>query len=129
MLSGADQLKRLAIRAGEDPDVLAVLLFGSVGRGDVTPASDVDVCLVLQPRAGERMSAKRLEYLAEFELDIQVFQQIPLYLRQRVLHEAQVLLCKDEAVLYELAYRTVQAFEDFRHIYYDYLEAVLQARP
>ena len=109
--------------------MLAVLLFGSVGRGDVTPASDVDVCLVLQPRAVERMSAKRLEYLAEFELDIQVFQQLPLYLRQRVLHEGQVLLCKDEAALYELAYRTVQAFSDFRHIYYDYLEAVLHARP
>ena len=128
-LSRAEQLQRLAIRAGEDPDVLAVLLFGSMGRSDVTPASDVDVCLVLQPQAGERTSAKRLEYLAEFELDIQVFQQLPLYLRQRVLHEAQVLLCKDEAALYELAYRTVQAFEDFQHIYYDYLEAVLHARP
>src|SRR3970040_3080214 len=95
-LSRPDQLKRLAIRAGEDPDVLAVLLFGSVGRGDVTPASDVDVCLVLQPRAIERMSAKRLEYLSAFELGVQVFQQLPLYLRQRVLHEGQALLCKDE---------------------------------
>src|SRR3970040_314620 len=102
-LSRPDQLKRLAIRAGEDPDVLAVLLFGSMGRSDVAPASYVDSCLVLQPQAGERPSAKRLEYLAEFELDIQVFQQLPLYLRQRVLHEAQVLLCKDEAALYEFA--------------------------
>src|SRR3990172_12745215 len=55
-LSRPDQLKRLAVHAREDPDVLAVLLFGSAGRGEVPPASDVDVCLVLQPQAGERTS-------------------------------------------------------------------------
>jgi hypothetical protein len=31
---------------------------------------------------------------------------------------------KDEDALYEVAFRTAQAFEDFKHIYRDYLEQV-----
>jgi hypothetical protein len=31
---------------------------------------------------------------------------------------------RNESLLYELAFRTAQAFEDFRHIYYGYLKEV-----
>ncbi|MFQ5899538.1 MAG: nucleotidyltransferase domain-containing protein [Candidatus Methylomirabilia bacterium] len=125
----AEALKRLIARGQEDPGVLAVVLFGSVARGQTTPTSDLDVCLVLDPNLREGMSHKRLEYLAEFDLDIHVFQQLPLYVRRRVLKEGQVMLSKDDDVLYELAFRTARAFEDFKHIYRNYLEAVLDARP
>ena len=120
-------LDRVIARAREDPGVLAVLLFGSAATGEVTPASDVDVCLVLRPGATEDMSRKRLEYLSAFDLDIHIFQQLPLYIRQRVLRDGRVVLSKDDDVLYEVAFRTVQAFEDFKHIYRDYLEAVQRA--
>jgi hypothetical protein len=66
---------------------------------------------------------KRWEYL-RFDLDIKIFQQLPLYVRRRVLKEGIVLLVKDEDQLYELAFRTAKEFEDFKHIYRDYLEAI-----
>ena len=44
-------LARLLSRAESDPDVLAVILFGSHARGEAGPTSDVDVCLVLVPGA------------------------------------------------------------------------------
>ena len=34
---------------------------------------------------------------------------------------------RDENQLYELAFRTAQAFEDFKHIYYGYLKEVALA--
>lgn len=120
-------LNRLAARAREDPSVLALLVFGSTARGEATPASDVDVCLVLHPSASVDMSEKRLEFLAEHDLDIHVFQQLPLHIRRRVLREGQVLLSKDDDLLYDLAFRTAQAFEDFKHIYHGYLDAVQHA--
>ena len=43
-------LEELLQHAQADLDMLAVLLFGSVARGEHTSTSDVDVCLVLQAR-------------------------------------------------------------------------------
>ncbi len=119
-------ITRLVARAREDPDVLAVLLFGSRARGDATPASDHDVCLVLAapPRTGSDATEKRLQYLAMVDLDVVVFQQLPLYIRTRVLREGRVLFTRDEDALYAVAVRTAKAFEGFRHIHHGYLDAV-----
>ena len=119
-------ITRLVARAREDPDVLAVLLFGSRARGGATPASDHDVCLVLAapPRSDLDASEKRLQYLALGDLDVVVFQQLPLHIRSRVLREGRVLFTRDEDALYAAAVRTAKAFEGFRHIYRAYLDAV-----
>ncbi len=118
---------RLIAKAAQDPNVLAVMIFGSTARGEQNPASDVDICLVLRPEASQEMgrSEKRLEYLAQFDLDVQVFQHLPLPVRRRVLKEGRVLLSKDDDALYRLASRTAQAFEDFRPAYQRHLDAVL----
>ena len=57
-------------------------------------------------------------------LRIHVFQQLPLYVRGRVLKEGVVLLCKDWDALYGIACRTAQAFDDFKPIYRAYLDQV-----
>jgi predicted nucleotidyltransferase len=128
MMQGITSIERLIAKAQNDPNVLAVMLFGSAARSEQGPKSDIDICLVLQPDVTEEVSEKRLEYLAEFDLDVHLFQQLPLYVKRRILKEGRVLLSKDDDTLYGLAFRTAQAFEDFKHIYYDYLQAVLHGR-
>jgi predicted nucleotidyltransferase len=49
------QVGKLLKRASADPDVLAVILFGSHARGEAMPSSDVDVCLV----AWEKFRSKK----------------------------------------------------------------------
>jgi hypothetical protein len=119
---------KLLAKARQDQGVLAVFLYGSAVRQEQTPLSDVDICLVLVPQPTPleptELSRKRLEYLKDFPLDVQIFQQLPLYIRTRVLREGRILFVREEGLLYELAFRTAQAFEDFKHIYYSYLEEV-----
>src|SRR5262245_24265816 len=119
-------LVRLVERARSDSAVLALVLFGSHARGEASPASDVDVCLVLGPDGGSdvAMAEQRLEYLAIADVDIAVFQQLPLPIRSRVLREGRVLFVRDEDMLYDLATRTMRAFERFRPYYRRYLDAV-----
>ena len=117
-------------KAGNDTEVLAVFLFGSVAQGKARKNSDVDICLVLKQNryTAFELSQKKMEYLKSFNADIQIFQQLPLYIRKRIIREAKMLFCKDEDELYLVAFRTISEFEDFRHIYYDYLEEVESVR-
>ena len=130
-MSRDEMLQRFLARVRQDEDVLAAFLFGSVTREEQTHFSDVDLCLVLEPKPlpfePAVLSHKRIDYLKDFSLDIQIFQQLPIYVRRRVLKEGRLLFVRDEARLYELAFRTAQAFEDFRPIYLSYLEEIQRA--
>jgi hypothetical protein len=75
------------------------------------------------------LSRKKVAYLKQGTLDVHLFQQLPLYIRRRVLKEGQVLFERDTDALYELAFRTAQAFEDFKPIYQTHLAEVARAGP
>jgi predicted nucleotidyltransferase len=119
-------LEHLLEKARADPEVLAVMLFGSTARNEETAGSDVDVCLVLTPSRYDPavLAKKRLDYLLIGDLDISIFHALPLYIRRRVLKEGRVEYVRDEDALYEVAYRSAQAYEDYKHLYQDYLEKV-----
>ena len=124
------EIEKLLTKVHQDAEILAVLSFGSTSRQEQTPLSDIDICLMLVPCSKlsdpQSLTFKRLEYLKDLSLDVQIFQQLPLYIRKRVLKEGKILFVRDENQLYELAFRTVRSFEDFRHIYNDYLKEVAE---
>jgi predicted nucleotidyltransferase len=119
-----NELERLITRAKGDRDILAVILFGSVARGE--PSQDVDVCLVLDPEKLTSIDCakKGLEYIAAFDWDIHLYHELPLYIQIRILREGRIVLVKDEDKLYELAITTSQLFEEFQPRYMRYLEGV-----
>ena len=119
-------LGRVVARAEHDPQILAVIVFGSQARGDASPRSDLDICLVLTtgPESAVARDRKRLEYFAEADVDLVVFQRLPLAVRSRILKEGSIVFVRDEPALYALAARTARAFEGFRHIHRRYLEQV-----
>ena len=116
-------------RARKDGQVLALILFGSQARGGDTAVSDLDLCLVLNPAPYTplELSEKKLEYLAKFSSEIHIFQQLPLYMKQRVLRDGNVLFCRNEDSLYELAFAVIREYSDFEHVYRDYLKEVAHA--
>jgi hypothetical protein len=130
-MSADAQLARMLRRAADDADILAVLQFGSAARGDTHRDSDVDVCLVLTAAATAtaRPAEKRLTYLGDVDLDVQVFQDLPLPIRSRVLRDGRILYCRDEDALYETAFATIRAFERFKRHYKAYLAEVERDRP
>ena len=107
----------------KDKEVLAAILFGSFPQKGF---SDIDVCIVLYPGKYKNLylSEKRLELMVALEdFDIQIFQQLPMYIRIRVL-KGKVIFCRDEKVLYEVAIQTIREFEDYEKIYDEYLQGV-----
>jgi len=108
-----------------DPDVIAVLLFGSYITGK--KYRDIDVCLVLNKKHSNlKMSKKRLEYAITLsdKFDVHIFQQLPLYIRKRILEKNKILYYKDEDLFYDIAINTLKEFEFYKKIYYNYLDNV-----
>ncbi|MCF7875978.1 nucleotidyltransferase domain-containing protein [Candidatus Bipolaricaulota bacterium] len=131
------KLEKILSRAKSDEDILAVMLYGSQVRKtqEETSGSDLDICLILDRRENrnerpERTvspSRKRLDYLSEIDpqmVDLQIFQQLPIYIRKQILEEGQLEYCVDKDRLYDLAYRTIQEYEDFAPRMREYLEKV-----
>lgn len=111
----------------KDKQIIAVLLFGSYARKE--HFRDIDLCLVLDKKySNNEMTEKRLKYYSMLPnvFDIQVFGQLPLYIRKKILEEGKVLFCKDEDKLYEIAGDTVIEFEQFKGIYNSYIENALK---
>ena len=84
--------------------------------GEAHAGSDVDVALVLThaPRDAQGIGRILLRYASLGDVDVQIFQRLPLHVQSRVLREGRVPFARDEDALYEEAFRTVRAFELFR---------------
>lgn len=123
-------LNKIVGKAKHDNKILAVFLFGSMAREGGSKKSDIDICLMMNDGAYSslELSRKKLEYLKLFDMDIQVFQQLPIYIKARIIKEGKNLFCKDIDALYEVVFKTIREFEDFRHIYDDYLKEVACVR-
>jgi predicted nucleotidyltransferase len=112
-----------------DKDVLAVMIFGSYSRGEERKESDIDVCIILKEHG--KASKKEMNYMSlvdDEKVQVHVFQNLPIFIRIRVLKEGKTIFCKDEDMLYDIAFNTIKEFEDFKRHYKEYLDGVLNAR-
>jgi len=123
MLSDLEKNKIIE-KAIKNKDVLAIALFGSSLKGK---GRDVDIGIFLKKKLKNlNMSKIRLDFLKESSAsqDIQIFQQLPLYIRVRILKEGKILFVKDEGALYELAFSTIKEFGFYKKLYDLYLKKV-----
>ena len=126
-----DLLEKIKKLANQDEDILCVFLFGSYAQRKPNASSDIDICLVLNfdNYSSLKLSKKKLEYLKRFTgVDIQIFQQLPLYIKVRILKEGRIILCKDEDKIYNLAFSVITEYSDFEHIFREYLKEIENVR-
>jgi predicted nucleotidyltransferase len=99
-----------------------IILYGSVAEGRARAGSDIDLCIYYDAGREEaaRFRFSALSELADDRYDIQIFSLLPLYVRTEVLR-GKVVYCPDERFLYDVAYRTIREFDDFKHRLYDYI--------
>jgi len=99
-----------------------IILYGSAAKGQMTEGSDIDLCIYYDgsPDESSRFRFKVLSELFDDIFDVQIFQQLPLYVRVEVL-KGKIIYCKDKRFLYEAAIETIKDFEAFKHRFYDYI--------
>ncbi|PJC45496.1 hypothetical protein CO037_01195 [Candidatus Pacearchaeota archaeon CG_4_9_14_0_2_um_filter_30_8] len=118
-------ISELINEAKKDKEILAVALFGSYGKKE--KPEDIDLALILNVKKPKKeMSKIRLKYLSKFNsrLDINIFDQLPIYIKIQILKENRFLIIKDENKIYEVAFNTIKEFGSYKKIYDYYLQNV-----
>ena len=119
-----EEIKLFMKKLREMPDfnrVKFVILFGSQAEGRANKMSDYDFAVYYD---GD--GRKRFKFLIKLsgslpdKFDVKIFQDLPLYVRKEVL-KGEVVYAKDLRFVYDVAYETIKAFEDFKKYYYDYI--------
>jgi len=118
-------IKGIVEQAKKDTLVLAVALFGSYARKE--RHNDIDVCIFLKrgKYSAKQLSQKKLEYTSENEkYDIQIFQQLPLYIQERIMKEGKFIYGEGSMELYDICFEMLRNLEHYKPFYKEYLEVV-----
>jgi predicted nucleotidyltransferase len=99
-----------------------IILYGSAAEGGIRKNSDIDLCIDLDAETDFDRSKFRLRVLSELpdNFDVQIFSQLPLYVKKEVLR-GKVIFCRDEEYVYNTAMLTIREFDDFKYRFYDYI--------
>jgi uncharacterized protein len=110
-------LRFLEDRFWEDR-VLGVLLYGSHVRGEASPRSDIDLCVVAPQVPDSDRAALWREFISRLRddrYDVRIFELLPLHMKMAVIEEGIVVHSKDTLELYEYFYPFRREWDDQKH--------------
>ncbi|MFZ3058225.1 MAG: nucleotidyltransferase domain-containing protein [Candidatus Methanoperedens sp.] len=96
-------------------DILAILLYGSAAKGEDTPQSDIDICIV-SPSCKDKKSLlneiyRKLDVFSK-KYDVRFFEELPLYIQIDIIKSNRIIYSKDIYELYEYFYYFRKLWED-----------------
>lgn len=103
-----------------EKDVLGVMVYGSSSRGEATPRSDVDVCIVMgKPSTAEEMKKMLSRVWGGVNInknryDVKIFEELPLHVKMEVIEEGKVVIGK-KPDMYEYFYKFRKMWGDEKH--------------
>ena len=92
-------------------EVIALILFGSVARGQARSISDIDLCIVTPRDLPQSGRWDLLSYGSQM-IDLNLFWDLPVTIRFRAIREGRVLFCKDTLRFHRIKVDTVREYFD-----------------
>ena len=114
-LTKIEEVSDIAKEIAKNKNVKAVYLFGSQVSGKVHGLSDIDLCVITDGRDG------KFAYSAGDNVDISIFDMLPVPIQFRVLKEGKPLVIKDQDFIYNLKIKTIQEYLDIKPLINKYL--------
>ncbi|RLI69847.1 hypothetical protein DRO91_02125 [Candidatus Heimdallarchaeota archaeon] len=110
-----ERLKKDFSKLAKDPEVLAILLYGSHARGEASSRSDIDICIVA-PKTKDQVELLRKAWReVGGKYDLWLFEELPLYIQAEIIDTHKVVYCKDLPELFEYFYPYRKRIAEFRY--------------
>ena len=107
----AEIVRRVVDELYANEMVVALILFGSVVRGQARQHSDVDLCIIARTDIPESDQQLLLSY-GSWGIDLSLFEALPLPIRFRVIREGRVLFCKSLLLFHRIKIDTLRNYLD-----------------
>lgn len=118
------EARKIVKEISKSRQVKAIYLFGSYAKGKQTPLSDIDIC-VITAYALEDAEKDNILGNASDTMDISLYEDLPLAVRQRVLNEGKPLFLRDKRFVEDLQWRAFKEYLDFKPIISSYVKKYL----
>ncbi|MHA1677804.1 MAG: nucleotidyltransferase domain-containing protein [Promethearchaeota archaeon] len=111
------QIKNDFMNVLKNRKILGIMLFGSQVSEMQTNRSDIDVCVVAPEEDPHELFSLILERIdiSSKRYDIKFFENLPLYIKIRVIERGVVVYSPNELDLYEYFYRFRKLWVDQKH--------------
>lgn len=111
ILTKFEDIGKVAREISKIKNVKAVYLFGSYAKNKHGALSDIDLCVI-----GNLDNREKLEVAGygSDNLDISLFDELPIYIKFRVLKEGRPLIVKDKRFLNFVKVNTMHEYFDFK---------------
>lgn len=101
-----------------------ISLYGTTAIGKSTNLSDIDLAVFYDGNKKERFEfrSKILGRVKDI-LDIQIFQDLPIYIRKEIISNGKVIFFKEHSRVFDVFMQTIREFEDFKprlDVYYSH---------
>jgi predicted nucleotidyltransferase len=90
-------------------EVIALVLFGSVARGQQRSISDIDLCIITPRNLPQSNRWDLLSYGSQ-RIDVNLFWDLPISIRFRAIREGRVMFCKDALRFHRIKVETVREY-------------------
>jgi predicted nucleotidyltransferase len=106
--------------------VHSIILFGSRARGTETYKSDMDICIIPEPDIEVSLKDRiSLNNLVPENIDISLFDELPVYIRKRIFLEGRVLYTEDMYHILTLSKINDIEYERYKSLKNDYHKNVM----
>ena len=92
-------------------EIVAIILFGSVARGQAREISDIDICIITRRGIPGPEKMELLSYGSD-KIDVSIFEDLPITIRFRAIREGKILFCRDITALQAIMADTVREYLD-----------------
>jgi predicted nucleotidyltransferase len=107
--------------------VHSIILFGSRARGTEKEKSDIDICIIPKPDIEVSLKDRiALNNLMPENIDVSLFDDLPVYIRKRVFLEGRVLYTEDMYHILTLAKINDLEYERYKSLKQNYHENVMK---
>lgn len=117
-----ENVLRLREHFADLPSIAAVILFGSLARGQARPNSDVDLAVLFTHGRADTwpnrssLTADVMEILKRTDVDVVILNDAPPLLAHRVVRDGHVIYSADDRAVGEFIIHAMQQFEDTRKL-------------
>ena len=95
----------------QQEEVIVLVLFGSFSRGHERSISDIDLCIITSRNLPSSDRWNLMSYGSR-QIDVNIFWDLPINIRFRVIQEGCMIFCKDALFFHRVKTETVREYID-----------------